>query len=97
MTILARGDDREAFDYLMAVASGEKPEATRADMRKLAESTINAIATEKLWGLHMARQFKEPQTLDQLRTFMYRLRNGCGRSWPSQIADKFPATGKIAG
>ena len=70
LATLARNDDRRAFDYLMQVALGKMPESTNADIRKLADSTVTAVITEKTSGLQLATQFKEKQTPEAMKKFM---------------------------
>jgi hypothetical protein len=70
LTTLARGDDRQALDYLIAVDSGNKPESANPDLRRLAGSTAEAIILETESGLSIARSFKEKQTPDAMKKFM---------------------------
>jgi hypothetical protein len=47
LTTLARGDDRNSFDYLVQVAIiGNKPESSNLQLRQLAEATALAIIQE---------------------------------------------------
>jgi hypothetical protein len=69
--LLARAGDRHAFEYLVEVTGGSKPESANPELFKLAESTALAIIAEKEGGiLRMTRSFKQPQSPDSLKHFM---------------------------
>lgn len=70
LATLARSDDRAAFEYLLQVALGKKPESASTELRKLAETTAAAIIAEKQWGLNLSVQFKEKQTPDAIKKFL---------------------------
>ncbi len=67
LATLARGDDRPAFEYLLQVVAGNRPESQNADVRKLAESTATAIIYDKKVGVQLQLQFKIPQAPDAMR------------------------------
>ena len=67
---LARSDDREAFDYLVQVAAGNKPESANPDLLKLANATAGAIIRERKSAIQLGMQFKEKQTSDAMKQFM---------------------------
>jgi hypothetical protein len=70
LATLARSDDRAAFDYLIQVALGAKPESANPDLRKLADSTAGAIISDAESGLSFGRSFKEKQSPDAMKKFM---------------------------
>lgn len=67
---LARGDDRVAFDYLVQVALGNKPESSNPQLRQVADTTAGAIIADKESGLQMIHSFKQPQTPESMKGFM---------------------------
>ena len=70
LAILARSDDRQSFDYLVQVALGGKPESANSELRKVADSTVVAIISEKTSGVRIGKNFKEPQTPEAMKRFM---------------------------
>jgi hypothetical protein len=70
LTTLARGDDRQAFDYLVQIELGTKPESSNVDLKRLAGTTASAIIAEKESGIQLGRQFKEKQTPESMRKLM---------------------------
>ena len=71
LAILARGDDRPAFDYLMQIALGDKPESANQELRKVADSTAGAIIAElKGAAFRTVYNFSEKQTPESLKRFM---------------------------
>lgn len=68
--LLARADDRRAFDYLIQIALGNAPEASKPELRKIAEATAAMVITQSQTGLQLARNFKEKQTNESLKAFM---------------------------
>jgi hypothetical protein len=71
LTTLARSDDREAFDYLVAVALGAKWESANPDLRKLASTTVSAVIHETQSPIRFTQTFKETQTPDAMKQFMF--------------------------
>jgi len=72
LATLARSDDRFAFEFLMAVALGKRPELgfKNADLVRLADATASAVITEKQYGLTLSIPFKEKQTPEAMKTFL---------------------------
>ena len=70
LATLARSDDRQAFDYLIAVALGNKPESANPELRKLSDSTAAAVISEMDNGLILTQTFKVPHTLEAMKKLM---------------------------
>ncbi len=70
LATLARSNDRHAFDYLVQVALGNKPESATAELRRLADATAAAVITGNNSLLYFSRGFKEKQTPDAMKKFM---------------------------
>ncbi|OIR07738.1 hypothetical protein GALL_100200 [mine drainage metagenome] len=70
LATLAHGDNRQAFDELLEVALGNKPESTNPDLRNMADATVGAIIQSTESGLQMGYSFKEKQTPDSMKQFL---------------------------
>jgi len=70
LTILARADDRQAFDYLLKVAIGSEPESKNPDLNKLAAATVTVIISEKESEFQIVQGFNEKQSLDTLKKLL---------------------------
>jgi hypothetical protein len=68
--ILARNDNRRAFDYLVKFALDDKSDSQNSDLRTLADSTVNTIISEKLSALREKAGLKEQQTPETLKKMM---------------------------
>ena len=71
LTILARGDDRKAFDYLFRVSVGTAPESTDLELKNLSTTTVGAIMEQKGSELHLSRSFLQPQTPESMKKLMF--------------------------
>jgi hypothetical protein len=67
---LARAEDRFAFDCLVQVSLGNKPESKNPELLRLANETAGAIIAEEHLGLHMGMNFKQPQAPESMKKFM---------------------------
>ncbi len=70
LATFARAEDRPAFDYLVQVSLGNKPESANPELRRLADETAGAIIAEKRLGPHLGINFTQPQTPDTMKKFM---------------------------
>jgi hypothetical protein len=70
LATLARADDRRAFDYLVQIALGTKPESSNPEIVKIAGLTVGAIISEKRSGISISRGFRDQQTPEALKHFM---------------------------
>jgi hypothetical protein len=68
---LARSDNRKAFDYLIQVADGDKPESANPDVRNLAQSTTQSIISEKIDGLQTGQSVEENQTPETIKKLIF--------------------------
>jgi len=70
LATLARVDDRRAFDYLVQIPLGTKPESSDPEIVKIAGLTVSAIISEKRSGIGISRSFRDQQTPEALKHFM---------------------------
>jgi hypothetical protein len=70
LAMLARSDDRPAFDSLVQIALKKTPESANAEILRLADSTVAAVIADKRVTWRVGRQFKEKQTPESLKKFM---------------------------
>jgi hypothetical protein len=86
LTTLGRGDDRNAFDYLVQVDHGNKPESASPELRRLAGATALAVITEKTSGLTIVRSFNQVHTPEAMKKLMI----GTDRGAREAALDSYP-------
>jgi hypothetical protein len=70
LATFARGDGRQALDYLLQIIAGNKPESKNRELVNLAVAAVSAVVKEHQSGLRMVKSFKEKQTSEAMKKFM---------------------------
>ncbi|WP_157235246.1 hypothetical protein [Methylosinus sp. LW4] len=88
--LLARADDRDAFNYLVNIAEGRVQEASNRELQKIADANAMMVVSQTEGGLHLTRTFKEKQTPESIKKFM-----NSDLTWDREAAiDNYPQDDK---